>query len=114
MLNWNLTADTLACVDSLLADGFQPAEIIVVDNGSSVTDALARNLAHGVGQLYLPHNLGFAGGNNAGIAAALDAGAAWVLLLNNDTLVQPSAHTGIACRCHAQRLRVAQPDDSLR
>jgi len=96
VLNWNLTADTLACVDSLLADGFQPAEIIVVDNGSSVgLDALARNLAHGVGQLYLPHNLGFAGGNNAGIAAALDAGAAWVLLLNNDTLVQPGARAAL-------------------
>src|SRR5262249_60021989 len=35
----------------------------------------------------LPENLGYAGGNNAGIRAALDAGARAILLLNNDTEV---------------------------
>jgi GT2 family glycosyltransferase len=90
VLNWNLTADTLACVESLLADGFAPSDIVVVDNGSTAgRAALAQDLPAGVGQIYLPHNLGFAAGNNVGIAAALDGDAAWVLLLNNDTLVAP-------------------------
>jgi hypothetical protein len=39
--------------------------------------------------LALPKNRGFAGGNNVGIGAALDAGAEGVLLLNNDAIVAP-------------------------
>jgi GT2 family glycosyltransferase len=34
-------------------------------------------------------NLGFTGGNNIGIRQALDAGADYILLLNNDTIVAP-------------------------
>jgi len=34
-------------------------------------------------------NLGYAGSNNVGIQAALDAGAAWVLVLNNDARLRP-------------------------
>ena len=36
-------------------------------------------------------NLGFAGGNNPGLRAALDRGFEWVLLLNNDTTVPVGA-----------------------
>ena len=36
-------------------------------------------------------NLGFADGNNMGMRAALDAGADYVMLLNNDTLVDEGA-----------------------
>jgi GT2 family glycosyltransferase len=41
--------------------------------------------------LRLPRNLGFGGGSNAGIHAALDAGADWVWLLNNDAVPEPGA-----------------------
>ena len=34
-------------------------------------------------------NLGFAGGNNVGIRRALELGADWVLVLNNDVEVEP-------------------------
>ncbi len=39
----------------------------------------------------LEQNLGFAKGNNAGIRAALERGAGYVWLLNNDTTVDPMA-----------------------
>lgn len=60
-------------------------------------------LPAGVGQIYLPTNRGFAGGNNVGIGAAINLGATWVLILNNDTIVQPGCraallevmHTGV-------------------
>jgi GT2 family glycosyltransferase len=38
----------------------------------------------------IDHNRGFSGGANLGVAAALEAGADWVLLLNNDATVSPS------------------------
>src|SRR5690242_8335230 len=63
---------------------------MVVDNGSrDGTIEQVRARFPDVALLALPENRGFAGGNNAGIAAALDAGAAGVLLLNNDAVVMP-------------------------
>jgi len=103
IVNWNLPDDTLACVHSLLSEGFAPSAIWVVDNGS--TDGSPERLA-----AYLPtqthliqsrENLGFAGGNNIGIRTALDAGAEWVLLLNNDTIVQSGMLNALADACTA-------------
>jgi GT2 family glycosyltransferase len=103
IVNWKLPDDTLACVASLLADGVPPAHIHVVDNGSADGSAerLARELAEGVVLLHSAVNMGFAGGNNLAISAALDAGAQWVLLLNNDTVVRPGLFAALAA---AQRL----------
>ena len=35
-------------------------------------------------------NLGYAGGNNVGIRYAIEKGADYVLILNNDTIVEPN------------------------
>ncbi len=90
VLNWNRAEDTAACLASLQAADLGGASITVVDNGSrdgSVEMVRARFPA--VRVVALPQNRGYAGGNNAGIRAALDAGAQAVLLLNNDTTVAP-------------------------
>jgi hypothetical protein len=62
--------------------------VLVVDNGSA-DGSLERIRARFPHQwmLALPENRGYAGGNNAGIRAALDSGARAVLLLNNDARV---------------------------
>ena len=89
VLNWNLPEETADCVRSLLAAGGE--HVIVVDNGS-VDDSVARLRAEFGERIELianGENLGFAGGNNVGIQHALDRGAAWVLLANNDTIVAP-------------------------
>lgn len=65
---------------------------MIVDNGSS-DDSISQFQTYfgdSVFILELPANLGFAGGMNAGIRAALQAGANSVLLLNNDTVVHES------------------------
>ena len=41
-------------------------------------------------------NLGFAGGNNAGIRRAFERGADWVLLLNNDAVAEPGLADALA------------------
>jgi GT2 family glycosyltransferase len=90
VLNWNRRDDTLACLDSLSAADLGGAAVVVVDNGSrdgSVAAVRARFPT--VGMVALPENRGYAGGNNAGIRAALEWGAEAVLLLNNDTRVAP-------------------------
>ena len=47
-------------------------------------------------------NLGFAGGNNAGIRRALDRGADWVLLVNNDATVEPGIVEALAAAAAAR------------
>ena len=61
----------------------------MVDNGSAEPEAerLADEFGEAVEALSLPRNIGVAGGYNAAIRWARDRGAKYVLLLNNDTLV---------------------------
>ncbi len=89
-LNWKNPSDTIECVASL-KDALIPVEdIVVVDNGSGDDSVDRIRTAHSdVTLLEMPHNLGFAEGNNVGIRHALERGADYVLLLNNDTVVDP-------------------------
>src|SRR5262249_3506361 len=90
LLNWNGTEDTLACLRSLGQLEYGNATVTVVDNGS--TDGAPERIRArfpGVGLIENGRNLGFAGGNNVAIPPSVDAGADYVLLLNNDTEVAP-------------------------
>src|SRR5262245_17319051 len=90
VLNWNNKQSTLGCLESLRRADLHGASVLVVDNGSrdgSVDAVRARFPEQRV--VALPQNVGYAGGNNAGMRAAMDAGAEGVLLLNNDTEVAP-------------------------
>lgn len=82
-----------ACLGSLArldATGLDAA-VLVVDNGSTDgTVAAVRARFPGVELLETGRNLGFAGGNDAGIEAALARGADWIYLLNPDTDVDPA------------------------
>lgn len=97
VLNWNRRDLTLACLESLAAMAVPAGvdhRIVVVDNGSTDGSAEAVRAAFPDAVLVvLPENLGFAAGANIGIRRALDAGAAWTLLVNNDTVADPSLLT---------------------
>ncbi len=63
-------------------------QTIVVDNASEEADFnKLKEVGWGVILIRNDKNLGFSGGNNTGIKKALENGSNWVLLLNNDTLV---------------------------
>jgi hypothetical protein len=91
VVNYNLSEDTVECVRSLehLHVSDARVEVIVVDNGSSEPDRakLTAVLENRACLIWNPSNLGYCGGNNVGMRAALAAGADYVVLLNNDTLV---------------------------
>jgi GT2 family glycosyltransferase len=94
ILNWNGWKDTIECLKSLKKIGYPNYQIVLVDNGS--TDESVFQLKNfcsedNEGLIFLENqnNLGFAGGNNVGIKRALENQADYVLLLNNDTTVEP-------------------------
>jgi len=91
VLNWNGLDLTLDCLESLLATTWPNLDVYLVDNASSdgSVEAVQEKYAGRVKIIVNGTNLGFAGGNNIGIDRALNDGADYVLLLNNDTVVAP-------------------------
>ena len=88
-VNYNGCALTCAMVESLRRHVTSPLEIIVVDNGSARDEAaMLRERYPEIKALRSERNLGFAGGNNLGFAAATGD---YLLLLNNDTEVITAA-----------------------
>lgn len=110
VLNWNLPGDTVRCVRSLLDSQRVRLQVLVVDNGSS-DDSLQRLASElpGVPVLASADNRFYAGGNNLGIAAALDMGADWVLVLNNDTVAAPDMVTQLLAAGEAQQAALVAP-----
>jgi GT2 family glycosyltransferase len=90
LVNWNNEGDTAECLASLAEQTYDDFCVIVVDNGSKQEsiDYLTERFDW---PIYIRNNenLGATGGYNSGIREALDRDAEYVLLLNNDTAVEP-------------------------
>ncbi len=91
VLNYNGLDDTLKCLTSLRELSYPTLTTILVDNGSAVDpmDASLKIMPDLV-TVRTGQNLGYAGGNNRGMEVALERGADFVLVLNNDTTVAPN------------------------
>ncbi len=89
VLNWRNAEMTVDCVRALEKDGYPNLEILIVDNGSE--DGSADRLREEFPfhhHLQLPLNLGYAGGNAAGLLRVLeDPDAFAALVVNNDCFV---------------------------
>jgi GT2 family glycosyltransferase len=90
VVNWNGKSDTLQCLASLEELDYHPFRIVIVDNDSA-DGSVSSIRAHYPDTTIIEtgENLGYTGGNNVGIRHALDCGADYVFLLNNDTIVDP-------------------------
>jgi GT2 family glycosyltransferase len=88
-VNWNGSNDTVECIKSLTKIEYANYNIIIVDNGSSNNEValLHEKVGNYCRIIELKRNLGFAIANNIGIRIALQSGAEYILLLNNDTVV---------------------------
>lgn len=98
LVNYNGRAYNHKCIKSILdsvVDG--DINVIFVDNASTdgSLDDIKRNWRNReeIKILELDDNYGFAKGNNEGIKYALEHGAEYILLLNNDTEIQPDTIT---------------------
>jgi GT2 family glycosyltransferase len=81
-------AVTAACIDSLLEQDYGNLVVLLVDNASfDGSGERLRDRYPRIRYLNTGANLGYTGGNNRGIRYALDAGADYVMILNNDTVL---------------------------
>jgi len=84
--NWNGADMLVSCLESLEKQS-EKCQIVVVDNGSKDNSVLiVKKQFPGVTLLEFPDNAGFAGGVNRGINYALEQGAEYIALFNNDAV----------------------------
>ncbi len=94
LVNWNGKDDTVIALTSIRKmDTFgYKVSVIVVDNGSTNDSVAVIKKVHPWAMvLTTGKNLGFTGGNNAGIRKALTIGADFIWLLNNDIIADRRA-----------------------
>jgi GT2 family glycosyltransferase len=90
IVNWNQASLTIECLESVFQSESVPFRVLIVDNGS--TDGSPQQICRAFPQIEVleaGENLGYSEGNNLGLRYALENGASYVLLLNNDTVVDP-------------------------
>lgn len=89
VVSWNVAPLLERCLASLAAQSGPTTEVIVVDNASADgSPALVRERFPTALLIETGANLGYAGGVNAGLAAARGR---WALVLNPDTELAPDA-----------------------
>lgn len=106
LVNFNASLDTIECIKSIKKNNYRNISIIVVDNDSVYTEKeILYSIEDEVEVIYSDTNLGFAGGNNLGIQKAISLNADYVLLLNNDTVIEKDSISKL--------LDVAESDKSV-
>ena len=105
VLNWNSWQDTMNCVSSVQQLDYLNRSLYVVDNASE--DDFEQRLRTWNPSLRIIQsggNLGWAGGNNAGIRIARAEGCHHVYLLNSDATVRADT-LSLPSRWHSVRTR---------
>ena len=96
VLNWNGWRDTIACIESIRRLDYANYRIYVVDNASA--DGSEKHLRDWDATLNIIQsgaNLGWAGGCNVGLRAALADACDFFFLVNNDATVRPDCLTAL-------------------
>ena len=89
LLNYNGSKDTIECVRSIEQINYTNYKIVIIDNCSTKyqKDMLIPLMTSNCTIINNNINSGYAGGNNKGIEFALNNGAEYICVLNNDTIV---------------------------
>ncbi|GIV64253.1 MAG: rhamnosyltransferase [Candidatus Dojkabacteria bacterium] len=88
IVNYNLGEDTVSCINSLIKAGAKEEQIIVVDNQSTDNSVsyIRERFGH-INIIVMPDNRGYPHALNTGVNESLNKNFDWILLLNNDIVV---------------------------
>lgn len=93
LCNYNKAAYTLQCIQTILDSTIDDYQIYLVDNGSTdgSADQIRKTYQNQVILIENEQNLGSSGGYNTGIKRVLSVGHDYLMLLDNDTLLDEKA-----------------------
>ena len=91
-INYNSAVHTIEMVQSIFESDYKNIKIVIVDNASDISEyEKLESLKEKAVVIRCDNNLGFSGGNNVGIRYAIENMADYIMILNNDTTVEPDA-----------------------
>lgn len=93
ILHWKDIDSVMECLSALNKNTYTNYNVVLVDNGTNSLDIDAFFSYSVVKIVSNKHNLGYSGGNNSGLRAALCFGAKYFWLLNSDVVVSEGALT---------------------
>ena len=90
LVNYNGAKFNSECIDSIMKSTYRNFKIIVVDNASTdnSVEILEKYYINDITLIKSELNLGFSEGNNLGIEYALKNNCDYILMLNNDTVIE--------------------------
>ena len=110
VLNWCNEPDTVACLESLATSRYDALTVLLVDNGSPDGSGDRLHARFPVTPyLQTGSNLGYAAGNNRGMDWALERDADYLLVLNNDTVIDPDCIARLVETAEASSAAVVAP-----
>lgn len=90
ILNFNRSRDTIECIQSLKKINYSNYKILLIDNCSSDNSfQIFNNMLNEVEIIKTTDNLGYTGGINFGLEYVSKYSPDYILVLNNDTIVNP-------------------------
>ncbi len=92
IINYNSLESTIECLNSLTKINYKNFFVVIIDNQSKKEeiDNLSNMFHYKTVVLKNEKNIGFPAANNIGILKAIELNADYILLLNNDTIVEPN------------------------
>jgi GT2 family glycosyltransferase/glycosyltransferase involved in cell wall biosynthesis len=108
VLHYNDADGAIRCLESIEASVYSNRDVLLVDNAS--TPAHRQRLEEGMAgrfaarAMWLDENVGYAAGNNLAMAELFEGDCEYVLLLNADTVVTPSALAALVRAAHAEQV----------
>ena len=91
VLNYNNAPDTIECIKSIENLNYQNVQAVLVDNLSTDdSEEILKKELPSYTLIQTGSNAGYAAGNNRGIKYAIEDGADYICILNNDVIVDPN------------------------
>lgn len=106
LVNYNGASLTDVCIESI-NNSSEQVDIIVIDNASSENDieAVCEKYPNVILKK-LAENIGFSGANNIGIAYAVENHYKYIMLLNNDTVIDRDTISELLKNCNENQVSV--------
>lgn len=111
VLTWKDTEMATRCIESVYANSYPNKACVLVDNGSDPPGCpIVQEKFPALESVQLDRNYGFTGGCNRGMERALELGADYVFMLNNDTIIHEHAIAELVAAMESQpRCGMATP-----